>query len=94
MHSQQVTAEPSSNDRVERDSTVGDVTAAELAKGHQLDLEKQVKHDVDYVSYWFEPSTGTVIAPRTVIVGLVVGMIATLIFFCSLPEAARMRREV
>ena len=33
-----------------------DVTPEELAGAHELDLEVQAKHGVNYLSYWFDPS--------------------------------------
>ena len=38
----------------------GQVTAAAAADAHQKDLAAQAKHDVKYLNYWFDESTGTV----------------------------------
>ncbi len=38
----------------------GKVTAQDVAGAHAKDLAVQAKHDVRFVSYWFDPESGTV----------------------------------
>lgn len=38
----------------------GGVSAADVAKAHQADLETQVTHGVNYLRYWVDESAGKI----------------------------------